>query len=109
MVPSATRYPKGCRFAARCTECQGNIRQLEEAASPELREVKPAHWVATWNAPGKVVVRGGYGTFYDWYDTSLYDQTLRVNGVSQRDLLIINPGYPNPLQGADPTVLPGGR
>jgi oligopeptide/dipeptide ABC transporter ATP-binding protein len=52
MVPSATRYPKGCRFAARCTECQGKVRELEEAASPELREVKPQHWVATWNAPG---------------------------------------------------------
>ena len=32
----------------------------------------------TWNAPGAVVIRGGYGTFYDWYETSLYDQTLRV-------------------------------
>jgi oligopeptide/dipeptide ABC transporter ATP-binding protein len=52
MVPSATRYPPGCRFAARCTECTGQIRTKEEAAQPELREVKPAHWVATWNAPG---------------------------------------------------------
>ena len=26
MVPSATRYPTGCRFAARCTECQGKVR-----------------------------------------------------------------------------------
>ena len=64
---------------------------------------------ATWNAPGKIVVRGGYGTFYDWYDTNLYDQTLRVDGVSQRDLLIINPGYPDPFQGSESTVLPGGR
>ncbi|HEY4329604.1 MAG TPA: ABC transporter ATP-binding protein, partial [Phycisphaerae bacterium] len=52
MVPSATRYPAGCRFAARCTECQGEIRKLEEQSSPELREVKAGHWVATWNAPG---------------------------------------------------------
>ena len=52
MVPSATSYPVGCRFAARCTECQGAVRQKEEAAQPELREVKPGHWVATWNAPG---------------------------------------------------------
>jgi oligopeptide/dipeptide ABC transporter ATP-binding protein len=52
MVPSATRYPKGCRFAARCTECQGEIRKLEEESQPELREVMPGHWVATWNAPG---------------------------------------------------------
>jgi peptide/nickel transport system ATP-binding protein len=51
MVPSATHYPPGCRFAPRCTECTGDIRKKEEAAPPELREVKPAHWVATWNAP----------------------------------------------------------
>jgi oligopeptide/dipeptide ABC transporter ATP-binding protein len=52
MVPSATRYPEGCRFAARCTECQGKVRELEEKTHPELREVKPQHWVATWNTPG---------------------------------------------------------
>jgi oligopeptide/dipeptide ABC transporter ATP-binding protein len=52
MVPSPTRYPAGCRFAARCTECQGKVRELEEKEQPDLREVKPNHWVATWNAPG---------------------------------------------------------
>jgi peptide/nickel transport system ATP-binding protein len=52
MVPAATKYPAGCRFAARCTECQGEVRKKEEEASPELREVKAGHWVATWNAPG---------------------------------------------------------
>jgi oligopeptide/dipeptide ABC transporter ATP-binding protein len=52
MVPSATKYPQGCRFAARCTECQGEIRKKEESSQPELREVKPGHWVASWNAPG---------------------------------------------------------
>jgi len=52
MVPAATKYPGGCRFAARCTECQGAVREQEEKEQPELREVKPGHWVATWNAPG---------------------------------------------------------
>jgi len=52
MVPAATKYPKGCRFAARCSECKNEIRQREEEAQPELREVKKGHWVATWNAPG---------------------------------------------------------
>ena len=51
MVPSAVKYPVGCRFAARCTECQGAVREEELKAQPELREVKPGHWVATWNAP----------------------------------------------------------
>jgi oligopeptide/dipeptide ABC transporter ATP-binding protein len=52
MVPSPTKYPVGCRFAARCTECAGRVRELEEKEQPELREVKKGHWVATWNAPG---------------------------------------------------------
>lgn len=52
MVPSPVRYPRGCRFAPRCTACQGAIREKELAAQPDLREVKPGHWVATWNAPG---------------------------------------------------------
>jgi hypothetical protein len=33
-------------------------------------------------------IRGGYGLFYDWYESSLYDQTLRVDGVTVRDIRI---------------------
>ena len=29
----------------------------------------------------RTAIRGGYGLFYDWYSSNLYDQTLRVNGV----------------------------
>ena len=36
----------------------------------------------TWNAPGKVVLRGGYGTFYDWYDT----EPLRPDAARERRL-----------------------
>jgi hypothetical protein len=65
---------------------------------------------STWNVLGsRTIVRGGYGVFYDWYDSNLYDQTLRVNGITQRDLLVLNPGYPDPTGGVSSVVLPGGR
>jgi outer membrane receptor for ferrienterochelin and colicin len=61
------------------------------------------------NRSKTTTIRGGYGMFTDWYDASLYDQTLRVNGVAQRDLLVLNPGFPDPTGGITATVLPGGR
>ena len=64
----------------------------------------------TWNVLGsRTIVRGGYGVFHDWYDSNLHDQTLRVNGITQRDLLVLNPGYPDPTGGVSSVVLPGGR
>ena len=51
----------------------------------------------------RTTIRGGYGIFHDWYEANLYDQTLRVTGEAgaQRDLLILNPGYPDPAGGVD--------
>ena len=48
----------------------------------------------TWNATKKTTVRGGYGIFYDWYDSSLYEQTIRVDGNHQIDVIVQNPGFP---------------
>ena len=51
--------------------------------------------LAPWGSQ-TTAVRGGYGLFYDWYESNLYDQTLRVNGVSTRDIRITDPGFPDP-------------
>jgi hypothetical protein len=48
----------------------------------------------TWTANRRTTVRGGYGVFYDWYDSNLYEQTLRVNGERQYDLIVENPSFP---------------
>jgi hypothetical protein len=48
----------------------------------------------TWTANRRTTVRGGYGIFYDWYDASLYEQTLRVDGVRQYDVIVENPSFP---------------
>ncbi|HWI17963.1 MAG TPA: carboxypeptidase regulatory-like domain-containing protein [Vicinamibacterales bacterium] len=48
----------------------------------------------TWNATKTTTVRGGYGIFYDWFDSSLYEQTIRVDGTRQVDVVVQNPSFP---------------
>ena len=61
----------------------------------------------TW-APNKWTFRGGWGVFNDWYDASLHEQTLLVDGVNQQDLVVLQPGYPDPFAGSEADVLPPG-
>ncbi len=58
---------------------------------------------------GSITLRGGAGIFYDWFAAQTYEQTLRVNGERQRDLVVTNPGYPNPFSGGLQTTLPPSR
>jgi hypothetical protein len=66
---------------------------------------------ATWSPfkSGATTFRGGAGIFYDWYDAQIYEQTLRVDGVRQSDVVVQNPGFPDPLSGGNVVVLPSGR
>ena len=45
----------------------------------------------------RTAVRVSAGRYYQFLDSSLYEQTLRVDGLQQRDLVISNPGYPDPF------------
>lgn len=57
----------------------------------------------TW-APfkhGKTTIRSSAGLFYDWLDPNTYEQTLRVDGVRQRELTLLNPAYPVPFLADD--------
>ena len=65
----------------------------------------------TW-APfknGRTTIRSGGGIFYDWLESEIYEQVLRVDGVKQRDLVVTNPGYPDPLSGGIENVLPASK
>ncbi len=58
---------------------------------------------------GSITLRGGAGIFYDWFAAQVYEQTLRVDGERQRDLVIVNPSYPNPFISGTQTSLPPSR
>jgi hypothetical protein len=45
---------------------------------------------------GKTTIRGGFGMFSDWLGISTYEQALRVDGVKQQELNILNPAFPDP-------------
>jgi hypothetical protein len=61
------------------------------------RDVGPRLGV-TWApfASGKTTLRGSVGLFYDWLPTTTYDQALRVDGVRQQELNVVNPPFPDP-------------
>jgi hypothetical protein len=61
----------------------------------------------TW-APlksGATTLRASWGTFYDWMLGNTYEQTLRVDGVRQQEINILDPTYPDvPAFGASTPV-----
>lgn len=58
---------------------------------------------------GKTTIRGGGGIFYDWFGADTLEQSLRVNGQQQRDLVIQSPGFPDPFSGGLARTLPPSR
>ncbi len=63
----------------------------------------------TWSPfkSGKTSIRGGTGWFNDWLGTSVYEQTLRVDGFRQQEVNVLNPSYPDP--GSAGTTSPSNR
>lgn len=55
---------------------------------------------------GKTTLRGGAGIFYGWIQPEVTEQILRVDGQRQRDLIVQNPGFPDPLASGTQVTLP---
>jgi len=57
---------------------------------------------------GRTTFRGGAGIFYQWLGADLFAQTMLLDGTRQSDLVLANPGYPDPFSGGPPpAALPG--
>ena len=91
---------------------------LSAGARQEFQTNLPDRWNlaprggATWSPfkNGRTTVRAGGGLFYEWLDADTFEQTLRVDGIRQQDLVIVNPGYPDPFSGgASQQILPASR
>jgi outer membrane receptor for ferrienterochelin and colicin len=54
----------------------------------------------------RTTIRAGGGIFTEWYDPSLHEQTLRLDGIRQRDLIVSDPGWPDPFAGAGGVEMP---
>jgi hypothetical protein len=55
---------------------------------------------------GKTTFRAGAGIFYNWVGSEVTEQILRVDGTRQQDLIVQNPGFPNPFVGGSQIILP---
>ena len=60
-------------------------------------------------ADGKTTFRAGAGLFYNWFGADVYEQLQRVSGARQRDIVVRDPGYPDPFTGGTPFQLPPSR
>ena len=60
----------------------------------------------TWSpfAGGKTTLRGSAGIFHSFLPTFAIEQTLRQDGERQRELVVVNPSYPDPGLEGRPTT-----
>ena len=58
---------------------------------------------------GRMAIRGGAGVFYDWLATATYGELLSEDGQRGTNLIVRNPGFPNPFSGGLQIVLPPSR
>lgn len=86
------------------------VRQELQNHLPDRLNVAPrAGFVWSPKKSGSITFRGGAGIFYDWFSNSTYEQTLRVDGERQHDIVVSNPGFPDPFLAGTQTTIPASR
>lgn len=58
---------------------------------------------------GRMTIRGGVGVFYEWFTAATYGDLLSEDGQRGANLIIRNPGFPDPFSGGSQLVLPPSR
>ncbi len=74
------------------------VRQEFQPAIDDMVNVAPRVSLA-WTTKARTVLRFGLGAFYEWHATSLIEEAQRLEGSSSYELVIQNPGYPDPITG----------
>lgn len=55
---------------------------------------------------GRTSIRGGVGIFYDWFNSNTISNILNLDGERQFEIVIRNPGFPNPFSSGTQIQLP---
>jgi hypothetical protein len=81
------------------------VRYSAQSIVDDHEAIEPRFGV-TWSPwkNGKTTLRASAGTFHGWLAEGVLLQTLRFDGVQQRELLMTNPSYPDP--GTEGSVIP---
>jgi hypothetical protein len=58
---------------------------------------------------GRTTIRGGAGLFYGWFTAETFGEILSTNGQQQLDVIVSNPGFPDPFASGTRVILPPSR
>jgi len=97
------------RLRKNLTISYGIRQELQTNLADKLNLAPRLGFVWSPKKDGSITLRGGAGIFFDWFGSQTFEQTLRVDGQRQRDLVVTNPGYPNPFSGGTQASLPPSR
>ena len=84
------------------------LRHEYQSNAGSLANFAPRVAIA-WSPVPTTVFRAGAGVFYGWLTADTFEQAVRDDGLHMHDVLVLEPGFPNPFAGGLIDPLPPGR